>query len=127
MLYLNPMDDLMNVTRRSVEVYRRAGSGVLVIDCKRCSQMGGEPVFQILLYGRPRQFYVSSSQLKSYMAQKAARPAIIQPDCFTAVEETMLQVLEEGGFGSIRLEFRPEKRGGVVLILEQRLSKRYRL
>lgn len=101
---------------------------MLVIDCKRCSPAGGkaeEDGFQVLLHGWPRHFHISSSQLRNYLAQTPAQlPADVQTDPFAALETNLLQVLQEGGFGSIWLEFKSEKKG-VALILEQRLSKRY--
>jgi hypothetical protein len=119
------LDVLFNRTRKIISHYRHTGSGRFVMDFKRSPQTGKEIEFDILLYGWARPFRISSSQVKDYLAKQERQSSnIFHPNPFIAIEESVLRVLQEGGYGSIWLEFKPEK-GNVVLLMEQRFSKRY--
>lgn len=118
------LEDLLNLTCEMTHHYLQTGSGKLAIDCKRNLQMGREPGFDVVLYGYPQLFYLPLSQVNRYVSQQELRsPTLFHSDPFVAIEGSIITVLQEG-YGSIWLDFKPERRN-VVLIMEQRLSKRY--
>lgn len=123
------LDRFLAFSLNSLEQYQWLSEGMMIADCKKRPNDGGEMWFRVALIGSPNPpFYFSLMELQKFDDYVSLRFTTIQepyPLCCWLIN--ILEVFKSTGYGFVVLKFEHARKGTTLLRVFKTTSEQYHL
>jgi hypothetical protein len=90
------------------------GYGLLIISCERRQRNLGEWFYKATLYGVCYSVNVTPEALKNYIDRHRQTESNTAKDPFAKIEESVLRILQDPGFGYVIVQITPNPSNGKI-------------